>query len=444
MILISTLFVFILHLNSQYLVKDAVNDALNKSNLVKSQYYKIEEARAAIDEVKYLKYGGFNISALLTKGDEPVYVFATKMRQHIFSMSDMMNINNPSSIKNLELGFNFNFPIFTGFKIENYRKISEKNLIANQKIYDEIKNGIKFQAIYNYLSALMYKEFVTLSSNVLSSCEIELELAKKLNEKGMIFGSDYYAALSINEFIKNHYYKSIISYEKELKALSTITGKQITAEVITSSLKEIDWEIKDLNFYIDQALKERNFLKAYEDFVKIKNIEKEIAQKSLLPNIGAFFTLSGNTSKLNDLKTASIYGIRMDIPIGDPAYYSKLKKSQAQLDQILEEKKYQETKLIEEITRTYNDLLSAKKSIEITKNAVITGEKSLELFKPLYRQGKQSIMEVLRAEMNLLQAKSSLIESTFKYNLLYIKLRYMSQTFDENLINEISTKLSKN
>ncbi|MEW6012550.1 MAG: TolC family protein, partial [Elusimicrobiota bacterium] len=113
------------------------------------------------------------------------------------------------------------------------------------------------------------------------------------------------------------------------------------------------------------------------------------------------------------------------------------------LNQTKELKNDEVRKISDEIEKTYSDMLSAYESMKIAKNAVLNAENSLELFKPLYRQGKQSIMEVLRAESNLLQAKASYYEAIFKYNLFYAKLRYLTQTLDERFIKDLTDKISE-
>ncbi|HOI41794.1 MAG TPA: TolC family protein, partial [Elusimicrobiales bacterium] len=75
------------------------------------------------------------------------------------------------------------------------------------------------------------------------------------------------------------------------------------------------------------------------------------------------------------------------------------------------------------------------------RDAALTHEKarqSLELFRPLYRQGRQSVMEVLRAEQAVLEAKSAYYENLFKINLFYAQLRLASETLDDKAVSEIA------
>lgn len=425
----------------QYLITNSVEDAIKNSNLIKHYEYKIKETQHSNKEVELSRYGMIRLNSIYTKGDDPVYVFASKMRQHEFSMADMMSINNPDPVKNFEISIEGGIPIFTGYKIENYDKITKTAIDANRKIYEEVKTAISFKASYSYLTLLLFKKLKDFSLKAISSSEIELESAKKLNEKGMIFGSDYYAALSIYEMIKNYDWQWKNSLLAQIKELSVLTGKNISEEDIKSELRFFEIPLDDEESYIKTALKNKNELKAYEDFIKISEIQKEINKNSILPEIVGFVSFAGNTRSISDLKTAYIYGIKMSIPFGDPTYYEKIKKANVIIKENEELKKSKEMDLIEEIKKTYSEIVSARKSIDITFKSIENAEKSLELFKPLYHQGKQSIMEVLRAEANLLEARAKHYEAVYKYILMNIKLRYLTGTLDEDFLNKISKNL---
>jgi outer membrane protein len=432
-----------LNLNSQVSIEKAVESALKTSPIINSYYQKIESSKYSIEEVKLSRYGMLNFKFIYTKGDDPVYAFASKMRQGEFSMADMMNINNPDSIDNIEIGFEYGVPLFTGYKIENYEKIMTKNYQANEKIYQEVKNGIAFKTIFTYLNVSLYQKLKELADYSIKLSEVDLQSAKKLNEKGMIFGSDYYAALSIYSTLNNYSSNFDKDIERELKALSVLTSLNLSSKDISIELKEYDWDLKDENYYIDSAIKNRNSLKAYDDYIQINELKIDMAKKSILPDVIAFFSFSGNSGSISDMKTSSIYGVKVDFPIGKPNYYATLNKTISERKDVEELKKNEERNIIDEIKQTYSNILQAKNSLKIAKETVLNAEKSLELFIPLYRQGKQSIMEVLRANANLLQARSSYYESVFKYHLYYTKIMYLSGNLNDDYIKSISKNLAK-
>jgi outer membrane protein TolC len=72
---------------------------------------------------------------------------------------------------------------------------------------------------------------------------------------------------------------------------------------------------------------------------------------------------------------------------------------------------------------------------------VAKAKQSLELFRPLYRQGRQSVLEVLRAQASVLQAEAAYYETLYKLNLYRAQALLASETLDTAAVKDISDKL---
>jgi len=59
----------------------------------------------------------------------------------------------------------------------------------------------------------------------------------------------------------------------------------------------------------------------------------------------------------------------------------------------------------------------------------------------MYRQGKQSVMEVLRAEATLLELKAAHFENLYKMHLYYAQTMLAAEMLDDNTITQISKNI---
>ena len=66
---------------------------------------------------------------------------------------------------------------------------------------------------------------------------------------------------------------------------------------------------------------------------------------------------------------------------------------------------------------------------------------SLELFMPLYRQGRQSIIEVLRAEAALLEAEAAYLEAVYKTHLYYARTILESEKISGETLAPVAAAL---
>ena len=59
----------------------------------------------------------------------------------------------------------------------------------------------------------------------------------------------------------------------------------------------------------------------------------------------------------------------------------------------------------------------------------------------MYRQGKQSVMEVLRAEATLLELKAAHFENLYKMHLYYAQTMLAAEMLNNDAITKISEKI---
>ncbi|MEK7745304.1 MAG: TolC family protein, partial [Elusimicrobiota bacterium] len=66
---------------------------------------------------------------------------------------------------------------------------------------------------------------------------------------------------------------------------------------------------------------------------------------------------------------------------------------------------------------------------------------ALELFRPLYREGRQSVLDVLRAELALAQAEAAYLENLQALHASYAALRLAEGSFDDAAVAAIVRNL---
>ncbi|MEW5951148.1 MAG: TolC family protein [Elusimicrobia bacterium] len=419
----------------------AVQKAADRSENVKAALYGKEAAESQLKEVKNSALGKISLKTTYTQGDEPVYAFAQTLRQGKFSMASMASVNNPDSVKNTEFALEGGVPLFTGFKISNYKEMSALGVKAADDYAQRVLSGTKFYSSYLYLTALLRKSLNEELEKILTSSKEELDLAEKLNENGMIPGSDYYAALAIYSGLKN--YKDSLDYElkNDIIKLASEIGEEPQNLILSANLTKPLYRDLNCREVSEKALSSRKDLKVYENMFKISEISSKIEKNSILPQAEAFGAFYGNSGAIDSLRTSGVYGLRLTVPFGDPSYFARYEKAQAQSKAAKENFLSEQRKAKTEVLNSCTDYKSSVNSAALALETVQKAEKSLELFRPLYRKGKQSIMEVLRAEQSLFQAKASYLETIYKTHLFYLKTSFAAETLSGEKIKEIEDNL---
>ena len=78
--------------------------------------------------------------------------------------------------------------------------------------------------------------------------------------------------------------------------------------------------------------------------------------------------------------------------------------------------------------------------VPVKKSRSLAAE-SLELFRPLYRSGRQSILDVLRAEEGLARADIHYLDALYRIHSGYLRLASSMGRLDEGTVSRLSDRL---
>ncbi|MDT8285822.1 MAG: TolC family protein [Elusimicrobiales bacterium] len=421
-------------------LEEAVREGLRASSDLELMRAKKNEAGALLGEARSNRLPRLSVKSAYTRGDEPVYAFASAMKQGTFSMASMATINDPEPVSNYQASLEAGIPLFTGFAISKGIEMREAGARALDAASARAEAGVRFSLVHQWLTALLRKHLLETVDAAVADSEKELETADSLREKGMVLGSDYYAAEAILAGLKAYRSQWRRAYDLERERLNIMLGRpKETPFEPAGRLDEADYGVTPQNDYLSGALARREDLKAAGEAEKAAGAWASLQRNSVLPTVEAFGVLETNSERLSDFSSSNLYGVRLTLPIGDPGRSSRYRAAEARVDQQKAETVGLRRQAAREVASAWQNYMGA---VESARDAALTHEKarrSLELFRPLYRQGRQSVMEVLRAEQSVLEAKAAWYENLFKINLFYAQLRLASETLDTSVVAEIAS-----
>jgi len=422
----------------------AVEKGLKADNILKEEAARVLGAKAGLSQAKLSRFGGFKLTGMYTNGTDPVYAFATAMKQGTFSMSSLATINDPSPKSNFMAGIEAGVPLFTGFAISNAMKMGELGTEAAQNGYERARAGITFRITYQWLTVLLRRRLAELASDSVKASETELNTARMLKDKGMVLGSDYYGAEAILSTLRGYSlnWNKALDLEKEKLAITLGLDPSDGADAY-GALNEATYADKAKDGLAASARGGRRDIKALEKMAAISKTSEDMQKNSVLPTVEAFGAWEANSESLSDFRSNRLLGLRLTVPLGDPAYFAKKDAARAEVSMAASRLDEARKQASLEVAESLNDYDAAKESLPVAKETLEKAEQSLELFRPLYRQGRQSVLEVLRAQASVLQAEAAYYETLYKLSLYHAQLLLASETLDAAAVAEISEKLGR-
>ncbi|OGR77055.1 MAG: hypothetical protein A2X32_07165 [Elusimicrobia bacterium GWC2_64_44] len=439
-ILILTLMPLAAQAQTGLTLAEAVDRGLKNDNIVKAEAARVSGARAGLKQAKMSRYGGLKLKGMYTDGTDPVYAFATAMKQGTFSMASLATINDPDPARNYMAGIEAGVPLFTGFALTNAAKMGKLGVEAAGHGYERARSGITFKITYQWLTVLLRARLAALAAESVTAAETELKTAQMLKDKGMVLGSDYYGAEAILSTLKGYKLNWQRALELEEEKLGIAIGLPGGAGASGALAAPAYAPLERGGL----SAAGRRDLKALEKLAEISETAAATQKNSVLPVVEAFGTWETNSESLSDFKSNRLLGLRLTVPIGDPAYYAR--RDAAAADTAMARARLDEARRAAdtEVAEALSNYRAAAESLPVAKETVERARQSLELFRPLYRQGRQSVLEVLRAQASVLQAEGAYYETLYKLNLYRAQALLASESLDAAAVKEISDKLGVN
>jgi len=426
-------------------LSSAVRMTLGHSYDLKSRSALVEQARAAVRRADAMSLPGFQFRSELTEGDDPVYVFGSLLRQSKFGMSDFAldKLNTPDAHANFSNSVEMNVPLFTGYRIRDYKRLGGAAVAQGEAALGFAGSAAAFETAQKYLVFSLKNELARLAGEAARLTSVELETADRLKARGLVLGSDYYAARAILGSLNS----ARTGFEKDAQAaessLRVMMGAEPGARLsLAGGLARHVYQLPPEAELLAGLEARRGDITAAKLQADAAAIARGIEENSSLPQIGAFASLTSNTGNFSTNPIRQIAGVGLTLPFGDFTRSARVQEKEAARRQAENAALALRDGVAAQVAQYYRDYEGALAVLPQAEEAVADAERSLELFKPLFRQGRQSVLEVARAEAALMNARASRAEVIFKLHSVYTALMFVSGRLDWAAVESVSAALS--
>lgn len=412
-------------------LSDAVSGALSHSRRLESLRKQGLQARESGRELSLRRLPSLGARFQATRGDGPVYSFGSLLQQRAFTAQDFSldRLNGPGYRTNLQSSLELGVPLFTGFEFTELSALSRLSQESAQDALEGASQGLRYDAISVFLAALRAESTAKILAERISTSEKELEDASRLKAKGLVLGSDFYAAQALLSSMKAWREKVLGEAGTAAARLGVLLGGPEAAP--SGSLGEAAYALGEEGRSLSSALSERRDIRLAQRSTQGARIQERRAERTLLPRVEAFAAVQTDSGDFSSAPSSRILGVRAGVPFGDPAYGARRAGARAGVESAEAEREDLADRARADLLQARRGHLAAAASLPLARDAVAKARESLELFRPLYREGRQSVLDVLRAELALAQAEAAYLENIAGLHGSYAALRLAEGSLDD-------------
>jgi outer membrane protein len=417
-------------------LKQAVRIALEKNPQRKAALADTQAASANVIAARAGLLPRVTFSETATRGNDPVYVFGSKLRQQRFGPSDLLfsSLNTPGPYGNFSTRLGATWNLFDSFA--SWRAVTRaermKDAAGEQLVRSD--QEIIFRVVDSYYAVLLARKRLAVDEQSLKTAQSILDQSKNRYESGLVVESDLLSAQV--RFAARQ--EELIRAQNDLSLaraqLSISMGLPAESEYDPAgALAEKNLPAVSLEEAEKQSLKLRPDLKQIRSEESAQNQSLQIAKSSFGPRVNAF----GGWETDNPTFLAGGGGnnwlagidVQFDLFQGG-AKRAELSRERALQDKVAAAKDMASDAIRLEVRRAYYQMDSARRQIEVARAAIAQAQESLRINQNRYDSGLSTISDLLAAEEAARASEADYWDAVYRYETSYANLELASGTLN--------------
>lgn len=318
--------------------------------------------------------------------------------------------------RNFDVGLSFGIPIYTGGAVKNLVNAAETRVVAGQADLRGTESDVFVQVVTVYMDVILAQEVVKLNRSNVHSLEVNLQATKDRFEIGDLTRTDVAQSESRLALARGQLRGAeaslIAARERYIQVVGKAPGELEAPPALTGLPANADEAVT-------YALDHNPDLLAAQQRAKAAGYDVRVASAGRMPRVSLFAgadytdylgTLGGPlSSSYTQSGTSTQAGVRATIPLfqgGAPA--AQRRAAQAREDSAQEQVIGVERGVIANTRAAFAQWQASLSLIESSQAAVDAATLSLEGVRAENTVGNRTILDILNAEQELLQAQVQL------------------------------------
>jgi outer membrane protein TolC len=417
-------------------LQQAVTIALEKNPERKAALADTKAASADVREARSFLLPHVTFSETATRGNDPVYVFGSKLRQQRFTTADFgLNfLNTPTPFGNFATRFGGTWNLFDSFG--SWRDVTRaervRDAVAHQ--LERTDQEILFRVVNSYYGALLARKQLEIAEQSMKTAQAILDRSKNRFDSGVVVESDLLSAQVRWATRKQELIRAQNNLALARTQLSTSMGLSTQTEFDPAEpLAERSLPATTLEEVEKRAVELRPDLKRIRSEEEAQQQSVAVAKSSFGPRVNAFagWEADNPTFVAGGGGNNWLAGIevRFDLFQGG-AKRAQLSRERAMQEKLAAVKEMARDAVRLEVRRAYYDLDAARQQVEVGRAAIAQSQESLRINQNRYDSGLLTITELLAAEEAARRSQTEFWETVYRYHTCYANLELASGTLN--------------
>ena len=417
-------------------LRQAVTIALEKNPQRKAALAETRAASADVKQARSFLYPHVTFSETATDGNDPVYVFGSKLRQQNFGASDfaLNALNTPVPFGNFATRFGGTWNLFDS--LASWRSVNRAERVKDAADRQLERSGqeIVFSVTDSYYAVLLAKKQIEVAEQAMQTATAILERSKNRFESGVVVESDSLSAQVRLATRKQELIRAQNNLSMARAQLSAAMGLSTQSDFEPSDeLTERNLPATPLEELEKQAIEKRPDLKRIRSEEAAQQQSVMIAKSSFGPRVNAFADWEADNPTLVAGGGGNNWmaGIEVQFDLFEGgAKKAQLLRERATQEKVAAMKEMATDAARLEVRRAYYDVDATRQQLEVARASIAESQESLRINRDRYEAGLSTVTDLLAAEDAARRTQTDYWETVCRYYTGYAALELASGTLN--------------
>ncbi|MGB8010177.1 MAG: TolC family protein [Terriglobales bacterium] len=422
--------------SSPLTLQQAVNIALEKNPLHKAALADRRVASADVLEARSVLMPRLMFSETATRGNDPVYVFGSELRQQRFTNVDLAlnRLNTPTPIGNFSTRLGGTWNLFDSFASwHGVNRAKQMNDAAGHQLV-RTEQEIVFRVVDSYYSVLLATKQLEVAEQAVKTSQSILDRSQARFDSGLVVESDLLTAKVRMAARQQELIRARNNLDLARAQLSTAMGMPVDSVFHPAdALAEQTLPVPVLQEVEKQALANRPDLKRIQSEEAAQQQSVAMAKSAFGPRVNAFagWEMDNPTFVAGGGGNNWLGGVEVQFDIFEGgAKRAELSQERALQAKVAAMKQVTGDGVRLEVRHAFYDLDSARQEIEVARAAIAQAQDSLRINQNRYDGGLTTITDLLGAEEATRRSQTDYWEAVYRFHTSYANLELASGTLN--------------
>lgn len=394
-------------------LEQAVQMALTKNPGLKAQAEESVVARAQTLQARAAWFPRVDFSQSFLRGNDPVYVFGTLLRQRQFTAAHfgLPGLNAPTPLNNSLTRLDGQMMLFDSLRTHYRVAGARRRETAADLSTEQARQDLILRVVRAYYGVIVARENVSAAREALRTAESNEQRVTDLEKAGLVVTSDKLSAQVFRAQMK----------EREIRAANQLAlarmalGHELGLGPV--ALKEPQDALKEpggtgaatMEEWEKIALAERPALRAAEMQQQAAASGTKVARAEFAPRVGVFANFERDAETLGGGPSGTNWtaGARVELNLfAGGADRARLDEARARERQAANQVDYFRSGVRLEVRQAFLEVSAAEQRAAAARDAVEQAKESLRIIQDRYEAGLATMTDLLRAQTAQLEART--------------------------------------